>query len=404
MDSVIPDLRAGTITVSDPLVYSAHARLVWSALGNLEIYYRQNAKGETSEAESMAIFVEKIIQTTRALELKHRCNKETSGHPMIAASGFPYTYDIRDMQADLLSVPERLPKLPPLELSREKLLDNLMTPRPDPATNGIARSRHDDERDRLRFQIAETAYLNSLDLRKQFFYFTPGKLFPIQPGEWKGQEKGRRAFRFSWGCWDPETHRPCVYFLLFTQDEHEPPLTTESPEYVQFLRAVERVGTRAPKQLAAVFAQLDEVTTQFIHPKALKRVILGPLISPLLYKDQNAAAMPPLVSQLCPVFAESGASDEESILLFSTEFMFSHDERTPTGTLAERLFGSEQPKVRQVFMIPKTERTLSYQPYAILSHRLRRHISDDVVASIPDLEGVEFLAFDSDSKEVANVG
>lgn len=405
MEMVLPDLRAGTVEVSDPLMYSAYARMTWTALSHLEIYYRRNSNGETSEAESMAIFVEKIIQTTRALELKHRFNKDNAGHPIIAASGFPYTFDIRDLQADLASAHERIPKLPTVEFSREKLLDLIMVGKPDPKLeDGVALARYEEERDRLLWQIAERAYFDSLDLRKQFFYFTPGKLFPVPPEEWHGREVGRRAYRFSWGCWDPETHKPCVYFLLFTQDETEPALTDDSPEYAQFLRAVERVGTRAPKQLAVVFAQLDEFSSNFIHPKMLKRIMFGPLISPLLYKDKEPAAIPPLVAQLSPVFTECSAIEDESVLFFSTEFVFSSGEHTPSGTLAQRLFGSHEPKLRQVFTIPRTDRSLSLQTYAILSHRLRQHLSEELIASVPELSGVEFLAFDEETKGVAHVG
>lgn len=404
MPTSIQSLRSGSPTIVDPKLYSAYAQAKWHALTHLEFYYHQNANGGTSEADSMEFFVRKLIETTKALELKHRYNKSQAGRPTVAASGFSFTYDIRDLAADLSTAGERLPKLPSIDYCREKLLDNLMSAQPDPATHaGVDRTRHDEERDRLQWQIAEHAYLSSLDLRRQFFYFTPGKLFPVQKEEWKGEEKGRRAYRFSWGCWDPETHRPCVYFLLFTQAEHEAALEQESPDYVQFLRAVEQAGSRAPKELEIVFAQLDELTSRFIHPKALKRVIFGPLVTPILYRGREGAEVPLLASKLMPVFEEAGVDDMESVLFFSTQFMFSYGERTPTGSLASKIFGSEEPKTRQLFVIPKTDQPLQLQRYALLPHRLRQHISDELVAATPELQGVEFLAYNADHKEVNRV-
>lgn len=408
MDASVSNTSSGLVSVANPGLYSAYSRAISGTLSHLELYYRHNAGGESSESKSMEVFLGKIVETVTSLEMKHRFNKDPGGAPTIAASGFPFTYDIRDMGADYATSKERLPKLLPLDRIRDKLLDNLMTLRPDPDFNqGIDFARLEEERQRLQWQFAERVYLESLDLRKQFFYFTPGKLFPVGKDEWSALGKDRRAYRFSWGCWDPETNRPCIHFLLLEQDIHEPELMLDTAEYAQFLRAIEQVGTRAPRMLEALFAQLDEVTSRFLHPKALKRFRLGPIVSPILYKDGVPDGTLKAVRKLLPVFEAAKAKEQDSILFFTTEFVYSYGEHTPSAaTLAQhlqRIIDSEGPKLRQVFTIPKTDKPLSLETFVLLSHRLRQHLTDDVVKSIPEMEGAEFLAY-NDDKEVDNVG
>jgi hypothetical protein len=58
--------------------------------------------------------------------------------------------------------------------------------------------RQSEECRKLLWQIAERAYLEYINLRQQFFRFTPGKLLTADPASFSN-ERGRRAYHFSCG-------------------------------------------------------------------------------------------------------------------------------------------------------------------------------------------------------------
>src|SRR5215471_6368701 len=180
----------------DSLRYTVYLGLLADAFKRLLAYYGEVEREEqTSEGESMALYVQKILATVYALRLKHSFSPAYFARPGVdlADSGFPHFQDIMTLDADLSTRSERLPKLPEVELSRQMLLDYLMH-------HGVETPvRQSEECRKLFWQIAERAYLEYLDLRRQFFRFTPGKLFSVGPESFS-KEKGRRAYHFSWGC------------------------------------------------------------------------------------------------------------------------------------------------------------------------------------------------------------
>lgn len=400
---------SGIMEMHDTSQYGAYMRLLARVFEQLGSYYGQTSREDqtdSSEERSMALYAQKFLATLHALDLKYRFSPAERGRPSIASSGFPYFYDIMKLDADLSTRAERLPKFPELKSLKSLLLDSLMVPRPDP-NDPDARSAHEERRKGLVWQIAERAYLDSLDLRTQFFFFTPGLLMPITPGAWAGEEKGRRAYLFSWGCFDIESNRPCVYFMLFTQLESARPLHEPgNPEYVRFLETVQHLGGRAPKELKVVAVRFDE-TFGTLFPKVLKRITIGPLVSPMLYKQLGEYELPKGSAKLAQAFEDARASDDDFLLHLSTEFVLSRGEVAPEPKFSA-LFTGEKEKARQVFHVPKTDRKLlergasSVQHYALMPHRLRQHLTEDILAEIPELADTATLVYQEG--EIAHVG
>jgi hypothetical protein len=392
------------IETMDTLRYTVYLGLLQSVFERVLGYYGDVEKvTRTSEAESMALYVEKILATVYALRLKHSFSPEYLARPGVdlADSGFPHYFDISMLDADLSTKVERLPKLHEIDYLRNELLDLLMKP-------GIELpARSSDEFRKLQWQIAERAFLEYINLRNIFLRYTPGKLFAADD-TLAPKEKGRRGYHFSWGCYDPERNRPCVYFMYMTHDESEEPLDKQgNPEFSRFLQTIDNIASRAPKELAPVAVRIDE-TFKSVHPKILKRVCLGSLISPMLWEGKKEEDVPQLARILLPAFQSAELDSKEFVLFFSTEMLIAEREESPT--IVRSVFGD---KPRQIFHVPKNDRgslhrgVSAYHTYCILPHRLRQHLSDDMLAAvlkILDASEIEMLTYQPNEEGVTNVG
>jgi hypothetical protein len=384
----------------DSIRYTDYLALTNNAFNRLLAYYGDiEREAQTNEAESMALYVHKIIVTIESLRLKYACSPSYLVRPAVdlADSGFPHFHDITMLDSDLASRDERLPKFASEAELRSMLLETLMQP-------GVHTPVRDNEIvQKQQWQIAERAYLENLDLRTHFFRFTPGKLFAVPNATFR--EEGRRTYSFSWGCYDSARNRPCVYFLLFTQDESETPLDQENnPEYIRFLRMIDSVASRAPDRLDVIATRLDE-TFGALYPKALKRIILGPLVSPLLYSAAQAPRSK-FAQALMPMFESAQAAENDFVMCFTTEMVISEREQMPAMMKSVLGLG----KARQIFRVPKADRELlargsnAYHNYCILPHRVRQELSDELIAGIPELAGADLLAYQRTEKGVTNVG
>lgn len=404
MDAAIQHTGAPAgIERMDPVRYTPYMNLLSDAFQRLLAYYGEVEKqAQTSEGESMALYVQKILATMKALRLKHAFSPAYFLRPGadLAQSGFPHYQDIIKLDSDLAARAERLPKLPELDDTREMLLDFIMRP----GTNAPVRNAEIFRQ--LQWQFAERAYYESLDLRQQFFRFTPGKLFEADP-RFFSKEKGRRAYQFSWGCYDSQRNRPCVYFMLVLQDEKEVPLDRENnPEFDRFLQSIDSIASRAPEQLLPIAVRLDE-SFKGLYPKALKRICMGPLVSPLLCEGEGCVYSD-IAAQLLPVFEAAGLQREDFVLFFSTEMVVSKREEVPATF--KSVLGFD--KVRQIFEVPKTDRELlrrqasAYRTFCILPHRLRQHLTEEMRACVPEFADPELtmLAYQRTEEGVVNVG
>lgn len=398
----VPPAVAGGIERMDPIRYHNYLGLVEKSFTCLNAYYGEIERvARTLEGESMALYVQKFLETIKSLRLKYSFSPAYQARPGVdlADSGFPHYFDINALDSDIATRGERLPKLADIPVLREKLLDLLM----EPDLTSPVRS-HEEVR-KLHWQIAERAFLDSLDLRKQFFRFTPGKLFEANSASFS-KEKGRRAYHFSWGCYDSERNRPCVYFMLMTQDESEPPLDKpDNPEHNLFLQTVDNIASRAPEQLLAIAVRLDQ-NFRTLYPKALKRFCLGPLVSPLLWNGEENETRTPLATALLPVFKQANLAEDDFVLFFSTETIVSDREEKPMKLLS--MLGMD--KAQQVFHIPKTDQVLlrkgasAYQNYCVLPHRLRQHLDERTLRAIPEFKDAELYAYQQNGEGVTHVG
>lgn len=381
--------------------YGTYIGLMRRAFKFLRHHYKEQ---DSEELESMKIYAKKFLLTLEALLLRHGYSPVYRARPGVdvAISGFPNYMDIVKLGADLNSKEERLPKLMTASELSARILNLVMEdPEKDPAKNA-------EELKNLRWQFAERAYLEILDLRTTFFQFTPGKVYSA-PGVVKERKKDRRAYHISWACYDQASNLPYVYMMVFEHDKSQPALEEGGPELVQLLEALQIIAGRAPTELQAIGVLLDEALTH-IYPRLLRRNRIGPIYSPLLYQDAVELNPNSFAARIGPHFKEAGLPDEDFVILFETETVVSDREEAPKG-LYVRLGGKA--KSRQIFHVPKTDRDLykrgssSVRRWALMPHRLRQHLNEKDIKALPELYGkVEFLVYTEDEtvRGVEHVG
>lgn len=390
-------------TEVEPTRYRDYVRLLDRVLENLRRYYEAEEKDKkTREEESVALYAYKFLETIKSLRLKYLFSPMYLARPGVdlTTSGFPHFYDITLLDSDLSTREERLPKMGEMQELKNLLLEHLMV-----VPQRGSEAKHTEIELGYLWQISERAYLEGLDIRKQFFQFTPGKLVPVPLEEFA--EEGRRSYAFSWGCYDSESNRPSVYFMLLSQDERERPLhDANNPELVKFLETVQHIAARAPVNLSVIAIRLDE-SFKTLYPKALKRLSIGPLFAPMLSKGiGNGTMSDSFAHRLMPIFERAELPDNDFVLFFSTEFVYSEREEIPHQLLS---FGKQ--KVRQIFHVPKNDRKLmrhgatAIRQYALMPHRLRQHLSQEDLSGIPELSDREYLVYGTEQEgEILNVG
>src|SRR3989344_7846596 len=106
-----PETDEATIVARyDPLSYREYIDLLFGIFKHLRSYYRSGADGlPTQEEESMALYVQKLLDTMRALRLKFRWGSFSAPGIDLKESGFPNFIDIMRLETDLCARVERLP-------------------------------------------------------------------------------------------------------------------------------------------------------------------------------------------------------------------------------------------------------------------------------------------------------
>lgn len=379
------------IELMDVPRYSAYAHLLTKVFAHFGTYYAQKTHTVSNPFEEriLAESATRLVNTVAALRLRHMYTPDYLRHPGVDlhASGFPHFYDINQLAVDLAMREEKLRTLPSIDALKPLLLEELLSG--ESPESGKNTEREAD----LCWQISERAYLEMLNPNTMFFQFTPHtlELLPQTP-ELVG--RGRRAYVFSWGCYDTDTNRPCMYFLFFEQDMHDVPLETpNNPEYLKFVSLIQQIGARVPEKLLAIGARFDE-SFKTLYPKVLKRVCMGPLISPMLYSSIPDLSEYPFAQTILPLFQRAEEASDAFMLFFSSEYLISRREEVAQGMLSSLFPG----KPKQVF-----DTAIPPHRYVLTSHLVRQHISDSDVRNIVALRGVDFLLYHQSAKEIVDV-
>lgn len=252
-----------------------------AALDGLDIFLRSESSGAYRHdliAGVMAEYLERLKHSFSAWE--HRIAFLESFRISRAESGFPVFQSVLELENDRRGAEKKLATIPPAETLRDEMADFIL--------------RHKTRPDALRKTMAERVYLESL---REGLVFSPLVLaktsrVAVNP------KTGRPYYLVHWGSFDGSANLPMVYMAV---------VEDSTPEIARELvtrdgKLNERVDIPLPvdgllnPKLARPFDEFTEKNSSYslspatiagnldkdfdeLHPKQLRRLVLGPFYS-----------------------------------------------------------------------------------------------------------------------------
>lgn len=326
--------------------YFAHLTRV---LGLLISWYEKQ-ENENFERSVIKGFISRVLTSVKALGMKYSYHPSHTLALDLHDSGYPHSLGIMEIENDAGEREKKLRQLPPATLLKEGMLNVMFKEKKEPAD--------------LLWQMATRVYYESLDPLSIIYSFTPGEFTVLD------ETKKELRFLFSWLCYDFTTNIPYVHLMVFDQDkiENGSGVHEYGVHQMQFLEVVRTNGSRIPDMLTLA-ASIDGAL-EAIHPKVLKRIKLGPILSNT-YSEASLEAHP-----LLAVLRAYGGK-EDVALIVRTEMLRSQSQ-TDTRTGFLKSFGPA--KLREVFALNKADdecmeaRATSVSRQIILPHHVIQHV------------------------------
>ena len=325
--------------------YEKYFALLNRAFELLIKWYRDVVVGGDYEEVIVENFLSRMLFTTKLLALKVSHNPEPMLRLDLKDSGYPHLLGILGIETDLRQRTDLLRNYEPADVIKQAMLTCMLEKKEDP-------------RD-LSANLAFRRYLELLDETKVILPFTPGALVL------KSEDDAMRHYMFSWCCYDVKTNIPHVYIMLFEQNASEEPLHQEGMSRSRFMSVVQEEGSRAPT-LDVVAISIDQ-QIESVHPKILKRIKLGPILTTAYSREDYS---------LLRYLREHGRKDD---------FIFHiRDEMVFSATQVARKTGWFSPeKISQIFYVPQDNLECSKAGVSrihrmmMLPHNLLQHLQMD---------------------------
>lgn len=326
------------------------------------------------EAQLVAESLARLLGSVTSLHMKYAFTGEGDRRLVIdlTQSGFPNFTELAALERDMLRRDELMRDLPPTALLKRALLDHLIGALSEPEL--VLR------------ELAQRTYLERLTVAGTFTPFVQGRLML------RGIVKGVRSYLFSFACYDFQTNRPYVHLMTFDYDDSNDPLEKSESQWRRFIEVIRAEGSRAPD--VGVLALAIDDALEFVHPKIVKRVCVGPLYSPILFAFRPDCGTDERETILRKLLPSRGAREDDFMLFVTDEIIFSKRQE-----VSRSLF-SPQGKVREVFAIQETDlecyarRASVINRYVLMTHHLLQHLSRSDQAEISGFESAKRFTVD----------
>ncbi|WOO41694.1 hypothetical protein [Rubellicoccus peritrichatus] len=234
----------------------------------LEAWVEEELGTLSPEVTALHMNLQRIHQSTELLRLKYLYEPTHSLRLDLNESGFPHFNELQRMVGDFINAEEYLRELPPELLAIEQTLDELFDTNEQPQRGlQLLGRRH---------------YLERL-LKADF-------MGPFRFGGVRTLETGKkhRSCVAAWSCYSSRDNLPYLHLMHFDQDIWKPELEQDSVDYNRLKTFVEQQSGHIPP-LAVLATAIDE-EFEWIHPKIIRRVSLGPIILPVFSFDDGPLA------------------------------------------------------------------------------------------------------------------
>lgn len=344
--------------------YERYLNLIDKVCQYVSDWHANLIQGGDLEASYISDFLKRLTFTMKIFRMKCQYNSLKSPPLDLNESGFPNFLAFSELETDLKLKDERLSVLPAKSLLIEQMIDHMLTKRTEPRE--------------LLGQMADRSYLEELTRRSLFLPYNHGGL------ELRAETDKYRKYVFSWACFDFKTNMPYFHVLAFDQDIEEEKFDSRSNNYVEFLQVIKNEGSHTPT--LGVLASAIDNSLKGIHPKVLKRVRIGPVLSAEFSREKDPE---PLIG----LIKEFGQSGDFAVKIMSEIIFSARQEKKQTPLLD---FGRAK-KVREVFSIPSSdlkcfERSASkvYENLILPHHLLQQIVNDPRFSGYADMGKVVY--------------
>jgi hypothetical protein len=220
------------------------------------------AEGKLSrtEARVLGIYLKAVAGTFRALNHKYLMTGRGEGAPRLTIdrheSGFPVAQELMTMAVDAQQAAKHLEGMPSETELKDRMVRQIVGDQTIPTA--------------LQFALSQRYYYEAL---------AAGGIFWARndpDAQWIEDLGERRHFLVHWAVWDTQDNLPVVY-LMDLEDSGKKPLPNDAyrwPE-VQHALMAQSVGGLKLLTIATGF----DKDFPDLHPKRLRRIILGPMYS-----------------------------------------------------------------------------------------------------------------------------
>lgn len=242
--------------------YLAQLSTILGHLATVTAKERQVAVQHAAEAEIFLSYLGRLSATVRALGMKYGfagfVSERLTSDLEIASGGsaFPTVGEIRRVEADVAEAND--PANPPGEDLRAEMVDFIL--------------RHKRPPRELQFRQSQEAY--RAILRNERLFGTRVEPTLVQMDQ---AASGNQRWLLHWGVWDSQLSQPTVYLMVLEDSGKAQGLRDQ--DVLAALRKACLTSSMSSLQLLTIATKLDEEFAP-LHPKSLKRVVVGPLHSP----------------------------------------------------------------------------------------------------------------------------
>ena len=308
--------------------YQAYFTLLTRVCKTIMSWYGR-IEGGDEEGKVVAGFLQKILSTIEVLRVKQLHDADRHIALDLNESGFPHSQGIGALEVDARTAGSRLAAILPDSVLKEQMLDHMFI--------------HKDEPVESLKQMGERRFLELIGARDLFLEFNQGDLVL------QSTDEKYRHYVASWACFDFRSNCPYIHVMSFDQDVKARALEEDPEAYIQFWSTVKQEGANAAA--CAVIVTCIDAALRPIHPKILKRICLGPILS-VFSREKH-----PLIDILL-----MAGGPEDFILLLTNEIVFSKAEELEAGGFFKAK------KLRQIYSIPETDRECYIRKASRVSH------------------------------------
>lgn len=244
--------------------YFAKFERITGYLGRVAAEVEAEGKLSRTEARVLGVYLKSVAGTFKALSHKYLMTGRGEGAPRLTIdrheSGFPVAQELMTMAVDAQQAAKHLEGMPSETELKDRMIRQIVGDRTIPTA--------------LQFALSQRYYYEALAAGGLFWARNDPDAQWIEDVSNTGGD--RRHFLLHWAVWDTQVNLPVVY-LMDAEDSGKKPLPSDAyrwPQVQQGLMAQSVGGLK----LLTIATGFDRDFPD-LHPKRLRRIILGPMYS-----------------------------------------------------------------------------------------------------------------------------